>query len=186
MNKKMISLGIVLIGIILLVVGVFSMVNNSKKNNDDKDSGKKEIKRDYECSEVYEDDKIWTNVLDTKENYEFDSVDNRVNNSLKLSSKHELPNGLVVENAKIISYYCRDRYAILTATVTNNTSTDIVSGYLTFNFYVTDQKEDNTVVVEIENLKSNESKEIKLETAVRIINASDYTVSYSEEIEFSG
>lgn len=197
-NNKTLLIVIGLIVLVIIAVVVLLLVNNNDKKPEEKEKEPSTEEKEPEeqeqnqepisilggtlpaCSGEHLTDGDYTdentNIVFSDENYTTTNGD-RTNNSSKIKEKKELE-GLVITDTTITSKRCREKFATVSATVTNNGSEDLFERVLAFNFVDKDGKKTNTVEY-ILTLKKGETKKIDTgEILSRIIDAYDYTPSY--------
>lgn len=197
-NNKTLLIVIALIVLVVIAVVVLLLVNNNnnKPNDKDKEPNTEEKSPEEEekdqppisilggtlpaCSSEHLTDGDYTdentNIVFSDENYTTTNGD-RTNNSANIKKSKELE-GLVITNTTITSKRCREKFATISATVTNNGSEDLFERVLAFNFVDKDGNKTNTVEYVL-TLKKGETKKIETDEILsRIIDAYDYTPTY--------
>ena len=196
-NNKTLLIVICLIVLVIIAAVVLLLINNNKepdakeKEQTTEEEKQKEPEKDETpisilggtlpaCSGEHLTDGDYTdentNIVFSDENYTTTNGD-RTNNSAKIKEKKEIE-GLVITDTTITSKRCREKFATVSATVTNNGSEDLFERVLAFNFVDKDGKKTNTVEYVL-TLKKGETKKIDSgEILSRIIDAYDYTPSY--------
>ncbi len=176
-NKKIIIIiiSIVLLLIIIGVIAIFAIPYFTYEE-------KPEV-IDY-CSNEVELNKVDTNYEHNNVNYIVDRDDNRVNTSEKLLVKHEnfqfrnSKSGLTMENTKFISYKCDEARAFIISTMTNNTGEDIKGAQIYMKTIDENGEEINFLFEDMPEILNGETKEIKIPTYTRIIDAPDFIFAY--------
>lgn len=182
-----------MISIVFFVSAIIVINVPAKNQKKDKESNRNEIEEKGinikggilpSCSagdlteEDYKSENSNDNIVFTNVNYITDKNGNRLNNSKLMKKVHEYQ-GITINSISITSERCHEKYAKLSASVTNNSGKDSADIILNFTFIDNSGKELNLIGLSLSPLKNGETITIYDNFGVRIIDAYDYTLSIS-------
>lgn len=182
MDKKkiIIIIGIVITSIVLILL-VIKLFGNNSGSNEFIDKGYTQCFKDVSDKEMES-----SNWKHNDLNYYVDKDNNRVNDSDFIKKEYKLENGIVLSNMSIISENCSETKANISFSFTNNSGSDIKNGLLDFYFKSSNDSDEIHISVNVGDVKKNETKTISGNYKFRIIDALNYKVTFTNNVQFVG